>query len=356
MARLASIETVGFLLVWMLAALSADAKDERATSIAKPAQAKAAAVAKTVLLDIPETGEERRQPPSGWCGEASIQMAMSYFGAYASQKAINRAGKPAHPDLYEDEMPAAMTNVGLETRPWQGKGLREYLAWVRAELAAGHPVVVGMKVNPTGHPEWYVDHFVLAVGCTPESLTLNTTWMRRETRSDAQLCSQEKGLSIANPHNIYFGCAATGMDLIATPADARPTHVKLVRKGDNHVELRAIVENLEQGKRYRLVRFTDLESAKKPGASGACEVVCGRRSNAGFCGNDRPGRGPCLPLFAGTRQQVTKLRLARSELQAKGVAVSQTRPSRPASGRPGSARATPFPRIVSIEAGVSIIG
>ena len=35
-------------------------------------------------------------------------MAMSYYGAYASQQTINRAGKPVHPDLYADEVPVAM--------------------------------------------------------------------------------------------------------------------------------------------------------------------------------------------------------------------------------------------------------
>jgi hypothetical protein len=42
----------------------------------------------------------RRTPESGWRGEAAIQMAMSHYGVYVSQKAINRVGKPEHPDLY----------------------------------------------------------------------------------------------------------------------------------------------------------------------------------------------------------------------------------------------------------------
>jgi hypothetical protein len=56
--------------------------------------------AKTICLEIPDTGQEKRRPESGWCGEAAIQMALSYYGGYASQRAINRAGKPVHPDLY----------------------------------------------------------------------------------------------------------------------------------------------------------------------------------------------------------------------------------------------------------------
>jgi hypothetical protein len=97
-------------------------------------------------LEIPDTGQERRRPQSGWCGEAAIQMAMSYYGAYASQQAINRAGKPQHPDLYAHEIPVAMRNLGLEFTAWQGKGLPAFLKWLQGELADGHPVLLGMKV------------------------------------------------------------------------------------------------------------------------------------------------------------------------------------------------------------------
>ncbi|MGA2065935.1 MAG: hypothetical protein ABSG86_13260 [Thermoguttaceae bacterium] len=70
--------------------------------------------AKAISLEIPDTGQEQRRPQSGWCGEAAIQMALSYYGAYASQKAINRAGKPEHPDLDAPEIPRAMRNMGLD--------------------------------------------------------------------------------------------------------------------------------------------------------------------------------------------------------------------------------------------------
>ena len=218
MTRLGIISIAVLLPIWGLPAAPSSAGEDKVLHDATAAQRTIAATEKALLLDIPETGQERRRPPSGWCGEASIQMAMSYYGAYASQRTINRAGKPAHPDLYEEEMPVAMASLGLEAKGWQGKGLSEYMAWVRAELAAGYPVVLGMKINPTTHPDWMVDHFVLAVGCTKETLTYNTTWKRQETTSNAGLASQKKGLSIANPFNTYFGYAVTGMDVKAMPA------------------------------------------------------------------------------------------------------------------------------------------
>lgn len=257
----------------LLAAAPARAAKEKVVRDVKPAQTTPAAAEKAFLLEIPETGQEKRRPPSGWCGEASIQMAMCYFGAYASQRTINRAGKPVHPDLYEEEMPVAMSNLGLQAKPWEGKGVPEYLAWVRAELAAGHPVVMGMKINPTSHPEWWVDHFVLAVGYDRSSLTYNTTGKRRESRSDALLSSRERGLSVVTPRNVCFGYAVTGVNSKTTPAAARPTRIKFVRLVDKQhvekqVELHVTADKLQRGVRYRLVKFTDLAAAQDPGAQG----------------------------------------------------------------------------------------
>ena len=45
---------------------------------------------KPISLAISDTGQEKRRPESGWCGEAAIQMAPAYYGGYASQQAINR--------------------------------------------------------------------------------------------------------------------------------------------------------------------------------------------------------------------------------------------------------------------------
>ena len=87
---------------------------------------------KSVRFDIPDTGQEWRKPASGWCGEASIQMALSNYGAYASQQAINRAGKPAQPDLYDTDLPVAIKAIGLEFKPWEGTGLKPFFNWVAA--------------------------------------------------------------------------------------------------------------------------------------------------------------------------------------------------------------------------------
>jgi hypothetical protein len=222
---------------------------------------------KTIRLEIPDTGQESRRPESGWCGEAAIQMAMSHYGIYASQQTINRAGEPAHPDLYAHEVLIAMRKLGLAFKTWRGDGMPAFLRWIRDELAAGHPVLLGVKIYPTAHPEWGLDHFVLAVGSNKQSLTLNTTWKRQETRSLALLSSREKGLSFANGSGRYYGLAITGFTG-QSDADGRPTRIKIDKLLDKEVEFHIIVEDLKPGKHYRLVKFNDLSAARKPEAQG----------------------------------------------------------------------------------------
>ena len=232
----------------------------------EPASSKAAA--RPIALGIADTGQEPRSPESGWCGEAAIQMALSYYGAYASQQAINRAGRPEHPDLYGPEIPRSMRNLGLEVSAWRGDGLEAFTKWIRGHLADGHPVFLGVKIYPTEHPDWSLDHFVLAVGCTEDSLTLNTTWGRSQTRTFARLSARDEGLSFANRYDDYFGYAITGMKMDPSPTGLKPARVTIARDGDKQVKLGVAMKDLERGKRYRLLKFTDLEAAARAGAKG----------------------------------------------------------------------------------------
>ncbi len=221
---------------------------------------------RTIRLEIADTGQEKRKPEDGWCGEAAMQMAMSYYGAYTSQKAINRAGNPEHADLYSYEIPRAMRKLGLEYVAWRGDGLKPYLDWIRGQLADAHPVLVGVKIYPTAHPEWSLDHFMLAVGCTRETLTYNTTWGRQETQPLVKLSGEEKGLSFANPFGQYYGYAITGLKTRSAGGDLKPTRLAISRDGDQQVELRICVEKLERGTRYRLVKFSNLAAAQQSNA------------------------------------------------------------------------------------------
>jgi hypothetical protein len=240
-------------------------------SLGRPSLAQSATIVeptREIQLEIPDVGQEKREPKEGWCGESAIQMALAFNGGYASQKAIHRAGKTKHPDLYPEDIPVALTSLGLEYKQWSGDGLQPFLKWVRDDLAAGHPVLISVKVYPTAHPEWSLDHFVLVTGCTKTALTLNDTWGSRESRSNAQLTSKQKGLSLINRQNTCFGCSILGLK--TSLAGLKPVRIQ-IHHAEKRVELRVIAERLEHGKHYRLVRFTDLAAAQKPDARG--EVV-----------------------------------------------------------------------------------
>jgi hypothetical protein len=131
----------------------------------------------TVLLGIDPRMHALGRPPEGWCGEVAIQEALLYYGVYYPQAEINAAGNPVHPDLYSNEIPRALRNLGMEIRqwPWRPTDLGDFLGWVRKQVSAGLPVLTGVKIYPTKHDEWSLDHFVLAVGVEGDSLALNTT-------------------------------------------------------------------------------------------------------------------------------------------------------------------------------------
>ena len=46
----------------------------------------------------------------------------------------------------------------------------------------------------------------------------------------------------------------------------KPTRVAIGRDGDKQVKLRVSMNELERGKRYRLLKFTDLAAAEQAGA------------------------------------------------------------------------------------------
>lgn len=148
----------------------------------------------TVVLSIPARAQAPESPPSGWCGETAIQEGLLYFGIWAPQDAINRAGRPAHPDLYSTEIARALTALGMHFSAYRGsRGYEPFSRWVRESLDAGKPVLAGVKLLPTEHPEWGLDHFVLVVGYGPKGLLVNTTWGYRASIADGNRGISLKG-------------------------------------------------------------------------------------------------------------------------------------------------------------------
>lgn len=151
----------------------------------------------------------------GWCGETSIQMAMAYFGKEVSQKDINQAAGPDIPGINETDVDTALTTLGVAFTSWPDseQDLDAFIDWIKKELAEGYPVICGTKIYPDEHPDWFVDHLVLAVGFDENGLILNT-----QTDCDGQqhisydqLKSQNEGYSFKSNQDRYFGIAITGL-------------------------------------------------------------------------------------------------------------------------------------------------
>ncbi len=208
----------------------------------------------TTQLNIAARKQAAGHPPEGWCGETAIQEALLYHGAWIPQKQINKAGNPVHPDLYANEVPVALRKLGARIEFWRNTGdLDEFLAWIRGRIERGIPVLVGVKINPTGHPEWGLDHFVLAAGASPDSIVFNSTWGTRISRINKQLHSRkEKGFAFANGFGSYYGISVPGF----TGREAGEPPVRLFATDESEKRLTLIVkcEGLRAGASYRLER------------------------------------------------------------------------------------------------------
>lgn len=228
---------------------------EPTAALERGAPAESSVAGERQLLDIPARNQAPERPDEGWCAETAIQESMLHFGAYAPQRAINRAGKPRHPDLYWDDVPVALRELGIDYSRWDGDGGQEaFTAWVRDELAAGHPVITGVKIYPTDHPRWGLDHIVLIVGIDEHGgMAINTTWGYRKRRSRAQLESKRNGISLANRYDRQFAYALTGFE----DATGERVGLKLVREGGAEIDAVVRVTGLVQGRRYELRRFDD---------------------------------------------------------------------------------------------------
>jgi hypothetical protein len=219
-------------------------------------------------------------------------MACLHYGAYIPQKTINKAGKPEHPDLYAQELGGALNALGFAYEPFRNEDANRpaaFIAWIRENLAAGRPVIVGAKINPTQHPEWVCDHFMLAVGSKKQSLVFNTTWKRQEELTHEQLASVEKGLSFKNDYNRYFGLAVTGRKVNATGGKT-VSIVMSAEKKDSAVKCNVTISGLEKGKKYTLT--------SRVGEAVETEAFTAQSATAEFLKpvpRDKPALFYCLP-------------------------------------------------------------
>jgi hypothetical protein len=246
------------------------------------------------VLPIPPRSHAPGSPASGWCGETAIQEGLLHAGLWVSQRLINRAGKPEHPDLYSSDIPVALAGLGVRYTFYSPRkaGFDAFTAWVKNALKAGDPVLAGVKILPTKHPEWGLDHFVLVVGHGPKGLLVNTTWGHRAWVDD----EQTEGLSF---RNVAYGIRLEGL---AVPPHATAARLSVVDEGSESVKLRVSCERLTAGASYRVER-TRSASDKRPLWSETVIAVGGRIDKELAVETDRSARFYCIPLSGQTGVQ-----------------------------------------------------
>jgi hypothetical protein len=178
--------------------------------------------AESVLLPIPDRQWAEGAPNEGWCGETSIQMIGLHYGAWFPQPVINRLGRPAHVDLWEEDIPTALDAVGLRYVIATATTREDFIAWIKSHLRQGHPVIVGAKLFPTDHPEWDVDHLMPIVGFSPRGLTFNTNLEAGQMEVPyAALGETKDGISFVSPTGKFYGYAVLGFEPGAPRASLR---------------------------------------------------------------------------------------------------------------------------------------
>ncbi|MBN1610184.1 MAG: hypothetical protein JW940_26390 [Polyangiaceae bacterium] len=240
-----------------------------------------------LVLPIAARSQAPESPASGWCGETAIQEGLLHAGAWTPQRLINRAGRPAHPDLYSSEIPRALERLGVRYAFYspRSRSYDAFAAWMRAALEAGEPVFAGVKILPTQHPEWGLDHFVLVVGHGPKGFLVNTTWGHRAWVSD----TTTPGLSF---RNVSYGIRLQGL---AHPSDRQPARLSVIDEGPATVKLRIACEGLTAGASYRIERRRSA-SDKEPLWSETATASGSRVEKELTVEADQPARFCCVLL------------------------------------------------------------
>ena len=164
----------------------------------------------SVLLAIPDRPSAEGAPDEGWCGEASIQMVALDYGIWAPQPVINALGRSTHVDLWEEDVPVALGELGLVFERAQVSTRDEFVKWIIAHVRAGHPVIVGAKLYPSEHPDWDVDHLMPVVGFSARGLVFNTNLEPGQLELPYASLGGQEGISFVNEQGKFYGYAVTG--------------------------------------------------------------------------------------------------------------------------------------------------
>jgi len=230
-----------------------------------------------VRLPIQDRPQAADATSDGWCGEASMQMALLYFGAFIPQKEINRLGMHALRGSYAWELQSTMDKLSMRHYSYshvfqhlltctieslwreKGHGVERFIEWQRMNLRwAGRPVITGILVQPSEAIPLFgcADHFVLTIGYTDQDCMIynpNIFVAGSHTQSIASLSRPGLGLTHANSYNYYFGEALDGFSF---NDGSLPVRLNVVTESNSDIQAQITVSGLTNGATYRLHRYT----------------------------------------------------------------------------------------------------
>lgn len=226
------------------------------------------------LIPIDDRPDYPNRPSNvGWCGEASIQMAAIYYGAFIPQTLINKIANPKNPDLYYYEIPVSLQRLSLNYNSWydipnylgiampyiqslwRGKNynLDKFINWIKYNISKSYPVLIGVKLYPYGNPDWPLDHFMLAIGFDEKDLVYNPNYHGTEKKPVNQLKNKAKGYSFHNKYNYYYGYAVTGFNFKDL---CEPISLNVMSESINEASVQILVDEIELNRKYELVKYT----------------------------------------------------------------------------------------------------
>lgn len=220
--------------------------------VASPSDAQQRKNATPPQFDVPAVAQDPSCPPQGWCGEASLQMIFMYYGAYYPQRVINAAGKPEHPDLWSNNMGAAMQALGFKWTDYPAGDTEDYIRHLKADLAAGLPVFMGVMVSSDAH-------FCVAAKCDDASLTIHTTWSMQPTVYPwSKLRTQVPGAITLVGAFMGF---TVQVPVILGKYPLRLYPAEPSRFFDKKCKLRIAASNLKKGARYQIRSYASVREA-----------------------------------------------------------------------------------------------
>ena len=240
-------------------------------------------------LPIDDRQWDAEAPAEGWCGETSIQLAAGWYGAYAAQAKVNALGHPKTPDLWEYDVPVALEAMHLRfTRGPQT--LVPALRWIVEELRREHPVVLGLKLVPTEHPEWAVDHLVLAVGFSPDGLLIDTNAEEGQITvswAGLQRAEGDREYTLVNHTGEVFAFAVDGFEAQPT----LPVRVRIVSQDTTSAVLDVSLTGMRAGATYELLRDeTVIERFTAKGTSRSWRMEASPTELVRFSAREAPAR------------------------------------------------------------------